>query len=359
MARPGSIVALPSEGQLADDLRTAGIEVVIRPSLGVLRRSELSPRGIARLLRSAIGDAIWIRRLVRGRAVALVHSNTSVVLGGGLGARLAGVPHICHVREIYAGFGWAWPWYRRLLLAGADAIVCVSRATADAFSGGPASKPDSRLRVIYDGLAVAPARSDRAAARAALGVPAAAPVVAVLGRISDWKGQDVLVRALAAPGLRERGAVALIAGDAWPGAESRLERVRALARELGVADRVVWAGFVDDVADVYGAADVIVVPSTAPDPLPGSAVEACAAGCAVIAAAHGGLVEIVRDGVTGRLVAPGDAVALARVAGELLDSPTERARLGAAAAADAQERFAPERFLAAVGALYDELLSRG
>jgi glycosyltransferase involved in cell wall biosynthesis len=164
-----------------------------------------------------------------------------------------------------------------------------------------------------------------------------------------------LVRALASPKLRQRGAVGLVAGAAWPGAEERAARVEALAAELGVRDRLVLAGFRDDVDNVYGAADVVAVPSTAPDPLPGSAIEAAAAGCAVIAAAHGGLPEIIRDGETGRLVAPGDVEALASVAAELLDDPAQRARLGAAAAVDVRERFAPERLLDAIQALYDEL----
>ena len=62
------------------------------------------------------------------------------------------------------------------------------------------------------------------------------------------------------------------------------------------------AGFVDDVAQVYGAADVIAVPSKQPDPLPNAALEAAAAGCCVVASAHGGLPEILRDGETGLLV---------------------------------------------------------
>jgi glycosyltransferase involved in cell wall biosynthesis len=92
-----------------------------------------------------------------------------------------------------------------------------------------------------------------------------------------------------------------------------------------VSERVRFVGFRDDVENVYGAADVIAVPSTAPDPLPGSAVEAAAAGCAIVAAAHGGLPEIIRDGVSGRLVTPGDPVALARALVELIDDPAARA----------------------------------
>jgi glycosyltransferase involved in cell wall biosynthesis len=241
------------------------------------------------------------------------------------------------------------------MLGSARALVCVSGATAAQFERGPAGA--RHVRVIHDGLALDPVRAERSAARARLGLPAEPPIVAVLGRISDWKGQDVLVRALASPELRRRGVLGLVAGDVWPGAEARRTRVLELAASLGVADRLVLCGFREDVENVYGAADVIAVPSTEPDPLPGSAVEAAAAGCAVVAAAHGGLPEIIRDGVTGRLVAPGDADALAAVIGELLDAPDERERLGAAASDDVRARFSAERLLGSIQALYDELLT--
>jgi glycosyltransferase involved in cell wall biosynthesis len=166
----------------------------------------------------------------------------------------------------------------------------------------------------------------------------------------------VLIRALAEPPLRDRGALGLIAGEVWPGAEARRAGIDGLARQLGVSDRLRFVGFRDDVETVYGAADLIAVPSTQPDPLPNSALEAAAAGCAVIAAAHGGLPDIIRDGETGRLVAPGDGAALAAVAAELLDDPDQRERLGAAARADVRARFSAERLLGAIHALYDELL---
>lgn len=343
-------MVLPASGELADDLAAAGVEVLIRP-LAVVRRELLGPRGLAGIGASALRDAAGLGRLVRSRGVALVHSNTSVVLSGAAASLTARVPHVWHVREIYAGsaFERAWPAFRAVLSTAA-ALPCVSGATASQFGGSP------RARVIADGLAVPARRAPRDVARAALGLPAGVPVIAVLGRISAWKGQDVLVRALADPELSGRGAVALIAGAAWPGAEEREQAVRDLAHSLEVQARVHFAGFRDDVENVYGAADVVSVPSTSPDPLPGAAIEAAAAGCAVVASAHGGLPEILTDGRTGRLVAPGDPAALARAAAELIDDAALRERLGAAAAADVRERFAPERLLAAVHELYDELL---
>lgn len=331
------LALLPLDGPLAGDLRAAGVRVLLGP-LPVLRRELLTPRGAGRLARAVAAARPALAELVRRERIDVVHANTSVILG----LRAAAPRLVTHVREIYPPVPVAWPVHRRAL-ARSDALVCVSGATRDAL-GLPA-------HLVHDGLAMAPERAERTAARRALGLPPEAFVAAVLGRISGWKGQELLVRALAAPEPGLRGAVALVAGDAWPGQEHHEARLRALAGP----GRLRLVGFRDDVETVYGAADIVVVPSTRPDPLPNAALEAAAAGCCVIAADHGGLPEIVTDGVTGRLFAPGDASALAAVLAELAADPVQRERLGAAAAADVRARFPPQGPARALEALYPTL----
>lgn len=340
-----AVVALPSDGELAGDLRAAGIEVLVRP-LAVLRRSIMSPRGISRVAAAWAADAGGLARVARARGVALVHTNTSVTLGGAAVSRLVGVPHVWHVREIYAGFERWFPAYRRLLLS-ADALPCVSRAACTQFDGAPAAF------VLHDGLPYPPQPVPREEARAALGLPADAFVVAVLGRISGWKGQDVLVRALA--DLPE-DAVALICGSPWAGEERHLRELRELATTLGVGDRTSLMGTLDRPSLAYGAADVVVVPSKQPDPFPNSALEAAAHGCCVVGADHGGIPEIIEDGTTGLLVPPNDATALARSLGALREAPDRRRTLGEAAAKRARTEFATPRLSDAIHALYDRLL---
>ncbi len=349
-ARWTPLVVLAQDGPLAGDLRAAGVEVRVRP-LAVLRRGLLHPAGLAGIAGAWARDAAALGRLARERGVALVHTNTSVTLGGAAAARAAGVPHVWHVRERY-GSELGWPAHRRLLL-GADALPCVSRATAAQFGAAP------QVSVLHDGLALPPAAgpaTSRATARAALGLPPDAWVVAVVGRISGWKGQDILVRALAEPPLHAHpGVVALVAGDTWPGEERHRDALHALAARLGVGSRLHDAGFQDDVRAVYAAADVVAVPSTRPDPFPNSALEAAAAGACVVASGHGGLAEIVRDGATGILVPPGDPAALAAALAALRADPARAAALGAAAAADVGARLTPERMLAEVHGLYAAL----
>jgi glycosyltransferase involved in cell wall biosynthesis len=165
------------------------------------------------------------------------------------------------------------------------------------------------------------------------------------------------VSALGAEPLRGRqDAIALVAGAPARGEERHRRELHALAARLGVSARLYDVGFQEDLELVYGAADVVAVPSKQPDPLPNAALEASAAGCPVVAG-HGGLPEIVRDRETGRLVAPRDPAALAGVLAELASDPGQGARLGAAAAVDVHARFALPRLLDEVQALYDRLLA--
>ncbi len=339
------VAVLPERGELAGLLEEAGIEAVVA-DLAVLRRAELGPRSGLRLVRP---DTRELEALARSRGAALIHSNTSVILSGQRLADRLGVPHVLHVRELYPRVPVAWPLWRRRLLR-ADRVVCMSKAIADQFGGS------SKAVVVYDGLPRPPSRADRDRARAELGLGPSSFVVVLLGRISDWKGQDVLARALAEPALADRPVVALIAGSPWPGAEAPQRKLERLQADLSLGDRLRLVGFRDDTDTLFAAADAVAVPSTRPEPFGLVALEASAAGVPVVAAAHGGLPEIIRHDETGLLVQPKDPSALAAALRRLADDPGKAAAIGAAAATSVTARFRPEATVAAIQAHYDELL---
>jgi glycosyltransferase involved in cell wall biosynthesis len=331
-------VVIPEDGPLTSRLHSAGASVHIHP-LAVLRRRLLSASGVVRLGIQGVRERSALAELCRG--CSLVHSNTSVILAGGFD-----VPHVIHVREIYAGAAVglaarAWPLWRRRLQR-ADALVCVSGAVAAQFD---------RAAVIHDGIAFSHAPQSVPTPWGQVEVRGFA--VGILGRIADWKGQDVLIRALAEPALAEIGATAVIAGDAYPGEEA--PDIQKLATDLGVNDRVQLLGFRTDPEQVLASVDAVAVPSTRPDPFPNSALEALTAGKPVVAAAHGGLPEMIKDGETGLLVEPGNPAALATALRRLADDPAQRNRMGQAAAADARNRFGVERMLDQIEAVYAQL----
>ena len=341
------LVVLP-DGELAALLDGAGVETVRHP-LAVLRRSLASGRGLPSAAAGLARDRRALARLPG--PVALVHSNTSIVLAGPAAARRFHAPYVQHVREIYAGIGGeagrlAWPLLRRRLER-ADALLCVSAAAAAQFR--------ARAAVVHSGFRPIEPRP-RAEARSALGLDGAGFVVAVVGRISDWKGQDVLARALAEPELAATAATGLVVGDAAPGQEEHLAALAGLRDRLGLGDRLRLLGHRSDVETVYGAADAVAVPSTHPDALPNVAIEAALAGVPVVASAIGGLPEIVADGATGLLVPPGDPGALARALRSLADDPALGRRLAEASSAETRGRFGVRRMVDEVQACYDRLL---
>jgi glycosyltransferase involved in cell wall biosynthesis len=261
---------------------------------------------------------------------------------------------LVHVREIFHGTGGhagdlLWPLYRRRLEQ-ADVLACVSTAVARQFNGS------AHARVLYDGVARTLTLPSREAARRDLGIASHTFVVGMTARISDWKGQHVLVRALAEPPLAAVGAIGLLAGDAAPGQERYERDLVHLAHELGLGERLRLLGFRDDIATVLAAADAVAVPSVYEDPLPQSALESAALGLPIVATPRGGLSEIVRDRETGLLVPPGDHRALAAGLRLLADDPERARELGAAAATDVRARFDTRRMLAKLESWYQELI---
>lgn len=157
--------------------------------------------------------------------------------------------------------------------------------------------------------------------------PPADTVVAVVGRLSPWKGQDVLLRALAATKVRPRQ-VFLIGGTFFDEEPYRagLER---LAGELGLP--VTFTGHVDDPAEYLRDTDILVHCSVLPEPFGQVVVEGMHAGCAVIASVPGGPAEIIESGVDGLLVDGGDEHQLTAALDTLIGDPALRAELAMAA----------------------------
>jgi D-inositol-3-phosphate glycosyltransferase len=184
-----------------------------------------------------------------------------------------------------------------------------------------------RIDVVHPGVDLDTfTPGDRAAARAALGLPRGEPVVAFVGRIQPLKAPDILLRAAAKlPGVR-----VVIAGGPSGSGLAAPDTLIALADELGLAQRVTFLPPQSraDLVNVYRAADLVAVPSYS-ESFGLVAVEAQACGTPVVAAAVGGLPVAVRDGVTGTLVEGHDIGDWAYAIDALLDRGPQRMRQAA------------------------------
>jgi glycosyltransferase involved in cell wall biosynthesis len=292
-----------------------------------------------------------------------VHTHTSKAgFVGRLAARLVGVPAVIHQPHGHIFYGYygagrtaLFVTLERLAARWTDRIVTLTpRGIEEHLARGigrreqyrtvPSGVPTSALRARSPG---------RAEARARLGLPDDAFVVAGLGRLVAIKGFDLLVAALPALAAAVPSARVVLVGD---GPERMA--LEAQAESLGVSDRLLVTGATPDVAVGLAAADALAAPSRN-EGMGRALVEAMALGLPVVGADVGGIPAVVTDGETGRLVPPDDAGALAAALAELGRDAALRAKLGAAAAARA-EAFSTEVAHAAMRAVYDELaLAKG
>nr|WP_239124228.1 D-inositol-3-phosphate glycosyltransferase [Rhizocola hellebori] len=195
----------------------------------------------------------------------------------------------------------------------------------------------------------------RPAARARLGLAPEAKVVAFVGRIQPLKAPDVLIRALAE--LHDPDAIALIVGGPSGSGLDRPTALIELAHALGVSDRVRFLPpqSAERLADVYRAADIVAVPSYN-ESFGLVALEAQACGTPVVAAAVGGLVTAVRDGISGVLIDGHAAPDWARVLGGLLAAPGWRDELAVGAIKHASD-FSWDRTADSLVEVYSDVMA--
>lgn len=176
-------------------------------------------------------------------------------------------------------------------------------------------------------------------------------------RLTPWKGQRMLLEAAAQIAARRPGlARYVLAGDAQ-GRDAYVTDLQRLIAERGLVGRVVIAGHVADMPAAFALSDAAVFPSLEPEAFGRGAIEAQAMGVPVIAAAHGGLTETVRDGETGFLVPPNDLAALTDALERLLLlSADARRALGAAGQARVRALFTSQALQRATLNVYDRLL---
>ncbi|MDN4174399.1 glycosyltransferase family 4 protein [Nocardioides sp. SOB77] len=347
IAEMGSGGAEAVVADLAADRLDRGDEVAVASDRGwrtahvAGRGADLVPVPLRRPGAPALArSAARLRRNLRQRPADLLHThNVRATLAAHLAQRAAGrrAPLVATVHGLAAE---DYPRAARVLDRCADVVVAVSADVADRLASG--GLPTDRLRVV-ENAAPALRLPARAAARAALGLPADQQVALAVSRLVAPKRPDLLVDAWS----RVPGApLLLLAGDgpARPGLERRVA-------DAGLADRVRLLGDRHDVDRLLAAADLLLLASDR-EGLPVSVLEAMGAGVPVAASAVGGLTSLA--GAV-ELVAEPTVDAWAASVRRLLEDPGRRRDLAAAAGALVEERFSPAAMTASYDAIYTDV----
>ncbi len=264
--------------------------------------------------------AVWLARDLERRGIARLHAHWA-----SYAATVALVVHwvtdipfsfTAHAYDIYLV-----PRLLGVKVREADFAVTCARVNAEFLNRLAGTAPGERVIVNYHGVSRARFAPQPRRARGAL------PCLVTCGRLEPYKGHHILLRAVA---QLDRPVRVVLVGEG-----PQQQRLAQLAAELGMAERVEFSGPLPQarLAEVYAEADVFVLASVIlersgkRDVIPNVLAEAMAMQLPVVATSISGIAELVTDGVSGRLVPPNDAAALARVLGELLDDPAQRQRL--------------------------------
>jgi glycosyltransferase involved in cell wall biosynthesis len=340
----------PHEGSMEDDARAEGADV---QRIASLRRN---PHGVDDPRAFAALTALF--RQWRPDVVSTHMSKAGAI--GRVAARLAGVPVVVHT---YHGKGFhvfssgakerVALGMERVLARLSSANVVVSEKQKQEFT--TLGITPERLAVIRYGLDLDKfAVASPADLHAELGLSRSVPLVGVIARLVQIKGQDVLLRAAASLRERHPDAHYVIAGDGEARAVYEI-----LTRELQMMDRVHFLGWRRDVPALLKTLSVVVLPTVLDfEGTPLAVIEAMAAGRPVVATDVGGVAEVVRNGETGLLVPPRDPSALARAIGDQLVNSAAAGRMAARGREFVSSQYRKERMIDETERLFVRLVEQ-
>jgi glycosyltransferase involved in cell wall biosynthesis len=350
--RQRSSVFLLEDGPLSTALAERQLKLIISKWGAGLSRFRRDSGWLAAvpLVGRLAAIVLEIARAARVHDVVYANSQKAFVLGA-IASAAARRPLIWHLHDIISPehFG-AVQRRTQIVLANACAtkVIVPSQAAASAFveAGGRAHL----VEIVPNGLALSREPGSPGELRKALGLPAG-PLVGVFSRLAPWKGQHVLVDALA----RLPGVGCIVVGDALFGEQAYAMQLKQMVLERGLADRVRFLGHRSDVPTLMQAVDVMVHPSIDPEPFGRTLVEAMLARVPVIATDNGAAPDILEGGRAGTLVAPNDPQALASaIASVLAGSEALQAQLDYAATR-AHTQYSLTRMLDSIGLVIRKL----
>lgn len=341
-------VVVPTAGIFEKRFEELGVHVVSLPRMPEWTRQLRFRRNTWLTAATSYGlnlldSAALVPRLValiRREGIQLVHCNHGMVKAiGALAAQLAGVSCVLHARTCHERASEVLYYCQGIArLPVVQTVISVSRATAVPYKAAVPHK----VHVVYNGIDPGEYRADDIEAgrfRATHGLGRDEIIVGFAGSLIPRKGVETLIKA-ASRVLSARPDVTFVIAGGVPTHTRTDNRAlyEALAADLGLAERIRFVGFLEDVRHAMRDFDLLAMPSMK-EPFGRSIIEAMALGTPVVATRVGGIPEIIEDGVDGLLVPAGDEEALAAAIGRLVDDASLRQRLAQAAVSKVRDKF--------------------
>lgn len=284
-------------------------------------------------------------------AVVYLANGLTSALPGVIAAARCGIPVICHEK----GFRRVGP-VERLMSRWVDTCICMTDDIVAHYRGR--NLHPRCFRTILDGIDTqAYTPGGGAAVRREFGVAPDAPLVGIVGHIQHWKGQHIVVDAMALARREIPDLRCLVVGGVHRQGLAYAEQLRARIAEADLGDHVILTGARRDVTACMDAMDIVLHSSVTPEPFGRVILEAMALGRPVIAPREGGPQLMVEDGKTGLCVIPRDPAALAAAIVGLLRDSRRRDTMGRAGRARAATVFDIRQHVRAIENVLDDVLA--
>ncbi len=306
----------------------------------------VNARGLFKLLFKAPVSIFKLVCLIRKEKFDLVHTNTGVTLGGAFAAAVTRTPHVWHFREVLSEFGFFLQLHQPLVRLLSRRIIFITAAVQDQFNS---DRLKQKGIIIHDGINIQNYEVGQESDDGQV-------VITTVGRLASYKGQNVLLEALAKAKAGGLGLKAYIVGDIYGNRFAFRDSLKRQAKELLIEDCVFFTGFQTDIRPFLEKCNLFILPSVRPEGLGIVILEAMAAKRAVIASDSGSAREVINHQEDGFLVPPGDSDSMATAILKLANDQKERHRLAASGKAKVAHKFSEEIMVGAVMALYDDVL---
>lgn len=293
------IVVLPNDGVLRIKLEKNGVETHI-VDYPILRRKFFNPRGILEYSIKYFKQSKEIIKLLKDRKIDIIHVNTTAVLEGIYLKKKLKSKLVWHVHEIILRPKMISKFISFLVGKYADKCVAVSEAVKQHLVDSGYMRAE-QVEVIYNGVDSERfnPNTDKGYLYSEWDVPEDSIRVGMIGRVNAWKGQNDFLDATEKLLVKYPNLYLFIIGSAFAGEEWRVEELKARISKIENNNRIIFSEFRTDTPAIHSFLDILILPSTNPDPLPTVVLEAMSSATPVIGYRHGGVTEMVLEGVTG------------------------------------------------------------
>ena len=324
------VVLLPFDGPLKEALENENIEVVIAPVLKLYRKL-FTPKNLVGFFKDIKAAFKIVNELHTKYQFTLIYSNTLAVLLGIMFAWKNNIKHLWHVHEIIEKPSLFKKAFVGLLSLKSNTHIVYNSQATKVFWELNKSIINKGV-VIWNGIEInTPESSTSELFDIRKNLFLAQPneiILALVGRISRWKGQMILLDAFNNLVQKNENIKLVFVGAPPPNQEKFQEDLEERITSFKLNDKVLIIPFQNEIHKIWQAIDIAVVPSTEPEPFGMVAIEAMLAHKPIVASNHGGLTEIIENNATGFLVTPNSVQDLEIALEKLIQNELLRKEMG-------------------------------